>query len=148
MPAGLLDETPDHAEAKPGAAPFLLRREERIEGMGHDIRRHAGARIGQGQHHILPRGHLHMLGGIRTVEIGIARLDGELAAFGHGVARVDGHVEDGVLDLGGIDEGVPEPAGDDCLDLDMLAEAAPQHVGHLPDQPAEVEGHGAQRLAP
>ena len=39
-------------------------------------------------------------------------------------------------------------AGDDGLDLDMLAEAAPQHVGHLPDQPAEIERHGAQRLAP
>ncbi len=41
------------------------------------------------------------------VEIRVGGLDGEAAAVGHGVARVDGEVDDGVLELVGVGEDRP-----------------------------------------
>ena len=50
--------------------------------------------------------------GIGVVEKGIGDFQGQLAAVRHGVARVDGEIEDGVLDLVGIGQRVPQPARD------------------------------------
>src|SRR5260370_28681416 len=56
--AALPDEAVDHAEAEPGSLAFRLRGEERAEGAGDDIRRHARPRIAKRDEDILPGAHL------------------------------------------------------------------------------------------
>ena len=46
-----------------------------------------------------------------SVELDVARFDDELAALRHGVARVDGHVDDCALELTGIGPGQPNDRG-------------------------------------
>lgn len=49
-----------------------------------------------------------MLAGIITIENRIANFDGQLAVPLHGVARIDGEIEQRILHLVGIGIGVPE----------------------------------------
>ena len=78
----------------------------------------------------------------------VGRLDGQLAAGGHGVAGVDRQVEQAVLDLIGIRPGAPQAAGQDRFDLDRLPDRALKQFLHAAHQRVEVEAGGRQRLAP
>ena len=84
---------------------------------------------------------------IVVVEKGVAGFDGELAVALHGVARIDREIEQGVLDLDGIDKGVPQAAGNHGLDFDALAERPAQHVVDAADQAAEIDHFRRERLA-
>ena len=77
----------------------------------------------------------------------VAGADRELAAVRHGVARVDGEVHDHLLELVhvGLDE--PEVAPVLEVELDALAEEAPQQHRQVRQDLAEVEDLGPQRLA-
>ena len=86
--------------------------------MGRD----AAAGVGHGHHHVPPGFHLGVLLGIAGVERGVGGFDGEAAASGHGVTRVQAQVEQGVLKLGGIDRRPPQPGAAHKFDLDMLAQ--------------------------
>lgn len=61
--------------------------------MGDDVRRHAGARIADAEADVLPRIYVAGPGRISIVQMRVAGFDRELAAFRHGVARVDGQVQ-------------------------------------------------------
>ena len=53
----------------------------------------------------------------------VARADGERAAVGHGVARIDGQVDDHLVELRLVGLDVPEVAAGQDLELDLLAQA-------------------------
>ena len=111
-----------------------------------DLPRHADAGVGDADHDILAGRHLGLPGRVALVEMGVGGLDRELAAVRHGVARIDREVEHRDLQLVGIDMHAPQPARQHRLDRDLLAERAPQQVGHAGDQPVDVEDLGIERL--
>src|SRR5471030_1883834 len=83
---------------------------------------------------------------IAVVEESVAYFKGQLARVVHGIARIDGEIEDRILDLSGIDECIPQAGGNNCLDLDGFAQAAPQHVFHAGDQPSDPDRLRLERL--
>ena len=148
VPVRLLDEAQDLAQAEARALARRLGRKEGIEGLAHHLGRHADAGIGHRDHRVLAGSHLRVGAGVALVEIGVGRLDGELAAARHGVAGVDDKVDQRALDLGGVGEHAPQAAAQHGLDLDRLADRAPQHLGHAADQCVEIEHARFERLAP
>ena len=64
----------------------------------------------------------------------------------HGIARVDREVENGELELIGIGKRPPDAAAEHRLDRDLLAQGAPEQVGHAGDQAAKVERLRIERL--
>ena len=109
--------------------------------------RHARAGIGHRQHDILPVRELAaMLAGVTLVEIGVGGLDREPAALGHGVARVDREIDDGVFELVGIDRRLPQTAGQHGLDRDRLADGPPQQFRHVLHQPVDLDGLEFERV--
>ncbi len=86
VPARLFDEAVDHAQPEAAALSHLLRREERLEHPLHDLGRHAGSGIGNGEQHVLAGRHLLVLLGIILVEDSIARLQRERAGAPHRIA--------------------------------------------------------------
>ena len=86
-----------------------------------------------------PGDHPGILRRIVAVEMGVGGLDGELAAVGHGVARVDREVEDRVFELVGIGLDPPQAGGEHGLDLDRLAERAVEQFRHAGDQLVDVD---------
>ena len=98
LPARLPGEAVDHRQPEPGALADRLGGEERIEGARDHVGRHAGAGVGDAERDVLPRRQVALARGA-LVEPFVGGLDGEAAAVGHGVARVDAEVEQRVLEL-------------------------------------------------
>ena len=78
----------------------------------------------------------------------VGRFDGQLAAGGHGVAGVDGEVEQAVFHLIGIRPGAPQAAGQNRFHLDRLPDRALKQFLHAAHQRVEVQAGGRQRLTP
>ena len=128
--AGLADEVAHHREPEPGAAAGLLGREERLEHASQHVVRHAAAGVGHGDGHERSGDR----GVVRDVPAGQARAagrDGDRPAVGHRIARVDGEVDDGLLQLARVDP-------------------RDQRVGRLPDVDDDVAEqaveHGLERV--
>ena len=146
MPARLLDEAIHHAQAETRALPFGLGREERLEHALAHFGRHAGARIGDGDHHVLAGRHVGVALRVGIVERGIARFDREPAVAVHRVAGVDREIQQRVLHLERIDERIPQAARHDRLDLDAVAERAAEHVVEAAHEAAEIHDLRRERL--
>ena len=80
--------------------------------------------------------------------MGIGGFDGELAAVGHRVARVDGDVDDGILELLRIGMDRPQAGCGDHLDMDGLAQRRVQQIRHVADHLVGIEPARRQRLLP
>ena len=70
--------------------------------------------------------------GVGLVEIDVARLEGEAAADGHGVARVDDQIHDHLLEVPWICLYLVQGSGRDRAEFDALA-----------DQPANEPTHSS-----
>jgi hypothetical protein len=77
---------------------------------------------------------------VRLVHVDVAGLDGQLPAAGHGVAGVDGQVDQDLLDVAWVGEDHVEARVEVGNQLDMLAEG--------PLQQAQDALHFARRLLP
>src|SRR5260370_15599763 len=108
--SGLFDEAIDLAQAKAGAMPRLLGREERVEGLFLHIPRHAGTGIAHGDLNILPNRNIGVLLRVALVDKSVAGLDRQFALAGHRVLGVHHKVEDRGLHLAGVDLALPNPA--------------------------------------
>ncbi len=86
--------------------------------------------------------------GGRIVEPFVGGLDRDAAAVGHGVARVDAQVQQGILELAGIDQGRPQSHRADHLERDLGADGAPDQLFHAGHQRIDVDRRRRQRLAP
>ncbi len=80
-----------------------------------------------------------MLRGESRVEVHVARLDGQGPTRGHGVSGVDGQVQDNLLHLHGISEHVADVGSSHQLELDVLANQAPQHRLHGRDHHVQIQ---------
>ena len=120
--------------------PDIFGGEEWIEGLGFNLRRHADTGVGDRQHHVLARQHLDLRRGVALIEMHVCGFDSELAALGHGVARVDGEIENCDFQLVRIGVGAPEPACQDRFDGDLFAQCPPQQIGHAGDETTNIQG--------
>ena len=146
LATGLLGEAVDHRQAESGALSDRLGGEERVEGAGDHLRRHAGAAVADAQRDVLP-GRQLALARRPLVEPAVAGLDGQPAAGRHRVARIDAQVEQRVLELARVDEGAPQPAGRDHLQRDPRTDGAPDQLLEAGDEAVRVGRSRRQRLA-
>jgi hypothetical protein len=81
------------------------------------------------------------------VEVGVTDFDRQLAGAVHNVACIDVQIEDGVLNLRKIDEGVPQAGLDDGFGLDCFAQGALDHIVHGSNVAADPHYLQLHRLA-
>lgn len=146
LAAGLLGEAVDHRQAQAGALADKLGGVERLEGVGHDVRRHTGAGVGDAQAQVGTFGEVEGARGV-AVEPAVAGLQGDATALGHGVAGVDAQVEQRVFQLADVNEGGPGVGGADGFDLDAGAGGALNEFGHAVHQAVDVGRTRFQGLA-
>ena len=144
--ARLLDEAEHHAEPEAGALADLLGGEEGIEHPLDEGGGDAGAGVAHGDHHIIARRDLAVHAGVVFVEIDVAGLERELAAIGHGIARVEGKIENRRRELVRVDQRRPGVLGQQRRDLDVFAERRVQQFGGLQHQRIDVDFARLQRL--
>ena len=102
LPAGLTNKSMDHGEPKPGSLADRLGRKERIESLRNDVRRHAGASIGDAERDVLAGSKLPLLRR-PLVQPFVGGFDGDAASVRHRVARIDAEIEQGAFELRRID---------------------------------------------
>ena len=93
--ARLLDEAEHHAEAKAGAPADLLGGEKGFEYPFEHGGRNSGAGVADCDHHVIAGRKLAVHIRVVFVEEDVAGLERELAAVGHGIARVYRQIEKG-----------------------------------------------------
>ena len=85
--------------------------------------------------------------GVLLVEIGVCGLDRQAAAVRHGVARIDGQVDHGVLELVGVRERRPKPPASTVSTL-MVSPSVRRSISDMPEtSPVEIETLGLEGLA-
>ena len=135
-------------ESKPGALAQLLGGEEGLEETLLGLRVHAGPGVRDGQHHVRAGLHFYAVLHILLIESHVGRLDGQLAAVGHCVARVDRQVHEHLLDLPGVDADTIEGPGWTELQFHILADEPSEHLGGVLDQLIEIDHLGPEGLLP
>lgn len=100
--AALADDSLACGQAKAGAFAARLGRKEGLEKPRPDFLAHSGAVVVHGQHDVFPGDGGRRVAGGRAVEAGIGGLDGQHAAVGHGVARVDDQVHQHLPHMAGV----------------------------------------------
>jgi hypothetical protein len=87
-----------------------------------------------------------------TLQLGHGRVlgpDGQNTAFWHGIARVHGKVDQGDLELGGVELDRPERRIEVELDPNVASQRLHEHIVHADDQRIHVDHLGLERvLAP
>src|SRR6185437_13890132 len=106
--AGLLDEAVHLAQPKAGALPELLGGEERLEGAIDYLAGHAGAGVADANGDVLAGRQIGIDTAILLIGIDVGAFYRQLAAGRHGVARVDGEIDERRLEVVGIDFDVPQ----------------------------------------
>ena len=107
--------------------------------MGLGLRVHPAACVAHYQHHVGAGLDADVQAGIALVQVYVRRLDGEPAALGHGVARVDGEVDEHLFDLPGVSFRRPEIDAEGSDEVDVLPDGAPEHPLHLDNDVVEVQ---------
>ncbi len=102
------------------------------------------AGVGDGQAHVLAGLGPDLARNVALFEHNVRRLDYELAAAGHGIARVDGEIEHGILDLAGVRAHRPQARRQQRAERDGLAQRAPQQLGHDQHLLVEIENDGIE----
>jgi len=83
----------DHGQPQPGPAPGFLGSEERLENPGHDLRIDPRPLVRHREGDVAARPGVGIAGGARFVDIRRRGADGQAAAAFHGVAAVDGEID-------------------------------------------------------
>jgi hypothetical protein len=131
--AGLANEAVHLAQAETRPLSGAFGCKERVEGLGDNFRRHACARIGDRDEHVLA-GLDCVLLGINVINKSVQGLDGEPTAAWHCIARVDREIEDRVLELRRVGLNLPKTGGKHGLHFDLLAKRAIKQLAHTRDQ--------------
>ncbi len=104
---GLLGEAEHLGQAQARTLADVLGGEERLEHLGQHLFAHAAAGVANAQHHVFAG--LRVFRALRAgADACVAGRQGQLAAFGHGVAGVDRQVEDDHLGLGRVGQRLPQ----------------------------------------
>ena len=98
-----------------------------------------GAVVGDGQQDVVARLHVDVMHGVLGVEVDVRRFDRQAAARYHGVARVDGQVDDDLLDLSRIEADGGEVLRADRREHDVFADQARDHLFHAMNDIVQIE---------
>ena len=145
--AGLGDDAIDGRKPQPGARADLLGGEKRLEDAFQIFLRDARCRyrdtsicdVMAGRHGLVAAAD-------RRLVDDIGGADGQGAAIRHGVARVDGEIDDDLLELALIDLDEAEVAAMHDLELDVLADEAAQQMRQIRERVGDVEDARLQGL--
>ncbi len=138
VPGRLLDKAVDHAQPEAGALAGAFRGEERIEYLVEHRGRDAGPGIAHRDHGVAAGPDVTVRPRIIIIENDEAGLDDQLASVRHGVAGVEGQIEDRGGELIGIDDRRTGLILEHGFDLDMLAERPLQQFRGVDDQRVDV----------
>ena len=130
--AGLLDDTIDSRKTEARALADVLGREERLPYLVEDILGNSGTGILHFAQHILARRHrelARLLGG----NTGIRRAYRQGTTIRHRIARIDGEIDDDLLELVDIDLHHADVAAMHDLELDLLAEQPSKEIAEVRD---------------
>lgn len=134
VPFRLFHKSIQHREPKACALTQGLGGEEGVKGLFDDVGRHPDAGIGHRNRYILTGVHLTALGArIRIIQMCIGGLDGQPATLGHGIATVDGKIQDRTLELIGIAKGEPQAAAHNHFQIDARTQGSSEQVLHFRD---------------
>ena len=126
---GLFDDAIDHGQAEAGALAHLLRREEGLEYLLLHISGYAVAIVLDFNQHIVGRRQRFFVEGRAFRRLDIARAQMNLAALGHGVARIHHEIDDHLLELIDVSFDQPEITPVFQIKRDFLAHQTPhQHL--------------------
>ena len=134
----LFDDAIDGGEAEAGAFAFFLGGEEGFEDAGLSFLVHAVAGIGHGDDGVAS-GLDEATFAEALARRNVGGLDGQLAAFGHGVFGVDDQVHDDLLELTGIGTGVAGVGSKLGNEFDVLADQRPEKAFHIGDDAVDVD---------
>ena len=146
--AGLLGETKHHAEPKPGALAGFLGREKRFKNPVSDRVGNTGAGVGHIDDDVVAGMIDPLAAPRRPVQGDIVGCEGQFSTTGHGVASVDGEVDERGTELAGINMCRPQIVAQVCLDLDLPAERLNQKTRGFLDKRIDVDLRRPQRLLP
>ena len=120
-----------------------LGRVERLEDATPHLLGHADARVADVDLDVRTRRRLSLQGMTEIgIQLDVLGGDEELAPLRHGVARVDGEVEEGVLDLARIAAHDGVFGAELLADADALVDGAFQYADHLDDDAVDVDARG------
>ena len=145
-PTRLLDDAVYGGQAHAGSMASLLGREEGLEDAHPRLLVHADAGVGDREQEVGTGDRPGMGRHVGWVELDVAELDGELAAVGHGVARVHREIDDDLLQLTRVDRDAPQAGRLVRGELDVLAEEPAQHGDDTLDDCGRVENLGLKNL--
>ncbi|KAF1854886.1 hypothetical protein Lal_00009772 [Lupinus albus] len=138
--AGLLRHAVDLGQAEPRALADFLGREEGLEHPRHQVGRDAGAGIGHGQADVVA---------VRRQAVrrrAQGRLEAQVAAAVHGVARIDRQVEQRHLQLVGIGHHARARGVHGEVQAHAGAQRRGQQFAHAAEQGRDVDGTQVQVL--
>ena len=144
--ARLLDESVHHAQAEAGSLANFLGGEERIKHLVEYGRRDAGPGVADRDHRVGSRGDFAVSFGIGFVEMHVAGFEGQFSPIRHGIARIDGKVDDRRGELTRVDQCRPGVFLKHRFDLDLLAKRRPEQPGGADDQLIDINRAWVQRL--
>jgi hypothetical protein len=147
VPAGLRDDAVDDGQAQARPLALGLGGEERLERMVGDLRRHPRAVVADLHSRVTARRQVGVRGRVRLVYVDVAGLDDQPAASGHGVAGVDGQVDQDLLDMTLVSQDVSQVGGEAGDQLDVLAERPLQQLEDVGDRYVEVQHARLHHLA-
>ncbi len=140
-PAAVLgDDAVDGGEAEAGAFALFLGGEEGVEDFGDDFGWDTGAGIGDGE---ADEGAGAAVGvGFEFVggELGVGGGERDGTAVGHGVAGIDGEVDDDLFHHADVGHGGVEVGFAVEDELDIFADEAVEHFEEVIDDVVQVDG--------
>ena len=98
----MLDYAVSCGQPEAGAFALFFSREERLKNMGLQLGVHPTTCIRYLQHGIGTRNYVGMAKHRGSIQFPVSGFDGQLAAIGHGVPRVDHQIENHLFDLAAV----------------------------------------------
>ena len=146
MAAALLDDPEDRGETEAGPLAGALGGEERLEDAAPDLGRHTAAGVAHHQGHVATRSDADAARR-RGAEVGVDGLDRQRAALRHGVAGVDGQVDDHLLELCPVGADTAETGTEPGHQPDVLADQAAEKRLRLRHSAVQVHDRRLEDLA-
>ncbi len=143
----LLDDAVRHGESETGALSQFFGSEEGFEGAGLHFAIHAVACVAHEDLHVLSGFEIFGLADRVMSDAEIARLNGKPAASRHSVLRVDGQIDEHLLDLVRVGLHPSQIVLRQEGQLDILFNEAFEEAEEVADDVVEVDHFGAQHLA-
>src|ERR1035438_6458806 len=128
MSSALFDNAVNGGESEAGAVADFLGGEEGLEDMALGFFVHALTGVAEGEADVLS---VRQVPGEPRAAIDIGGFDGQVAARRHGIAGIDGKIEEDLVHLPRVGEDVPQAVGKRRMDLYVDRKSTRLNSSHL-----------------